>query len=120
MALSYELVERRDGLYDLEAVAVVDRSATVCLPPIDVRDGTLDRVAGRVGYPAGAAGKLIRNAAEVLADRRHNRPIQVRGLLDPDQQEAAYYAHAAAARGHYTRPGRVEFSRHRGEIISVR
>jgi hypothetical protein len=49
-ALSYQLVERRDGLFDLEAVAVVPKSATICLPPITVKDGTLYDAARRATY----------------------------------------------------------------------
>jgi HK97 family phage prohead protease len=80
--LSYDLVERPDGLFDLDAVAVVDRSSTICLGPIQVRDGTVATVVGKVVAQDGILDPLIRNAHE---DRRRRRrgPVEIRGAAAP-------------------------------------
>src|SRR5262245_34058569 len=67
--LSYDLNEKPDG-YRLNAVAVVPKSATICLPQLEIRDGALHQAARHVVYQDGATGELIRHAAETQRTRR--------------------------------------------------
>jgi HK97 family phage prohead protease len=75
--LSYDVIERR-GLLDLEAVAVVTRSHTVCMPDIEVRHGSLAVCAAQVVSQDGLAYELVKHAAEDTARRRRG-PIEIRG-----------------------------------------
>src|SRR5262249_58353656 len=67
--LSYDLIEKQDG-YQLHAVAVCERSATTCLPPISVKDGKLYDAARRVTYSDGGIGELVKNVYETQKTRR--------------------------------------------------
>ena len=108
---------------EITGLGIVTRSAQMNLAPIRLLPGDL-RSRGSWHLPK-PEQTLVDNAADVLPDRRHHRPIQIRGLLDADQLEARYHAEATAEyyRQHpYDRrpPGPIEYSRHIGRILDVR
>jgi hypothetical protein len=130
--LSYELVEIPDDGYLIDAVAVVEKSATVSMPDLDVRDGTLAHVAGQVVYQDGLVGSLIRNAHEDSRARKHGEPIEIRRatatVIEPDYapawrdysietrprhdpREAEWRRHGPGAK--------IEWSRHVGKVLRV-
>jgi hypothetical protein len=110
----------------IDGVGVVARTAQISLAPITILPGGLDH---RSSWSLPQLEKtLVTNAAEALRDRRHGRPIQVRGLLDQDQQVAMQYA-AAAAEYYRSNPlavrpnmrpaGQIWHSAHRGRVLRV-
>jgi hypothetical protein len=132
--LSYQLVERRDGWFDLEAIAVVERSATACMPMIKVCDGTLADASRGVVYQHGVIGSLIRNAHEDSRRRKRGEPIEIRRaapkVVEPDYTSSwrDYPIETRPARGQGLvppqfrpgwKPGDIEWSMAGGKVISV-
>jgi hypothetical protein len=124
---SYERGSATGTDIEITGIGIVTRTAQTNLQPIQFMPGSVETAARRVVHQHGLAGQLVRNAANVLTDRRHNRPIQVRGLLDADQQDQAQYANALQ---HYYRshplempqqqPGEMRISPWLGKVLSVR
>jgi hypothetical protein len=129
--LSYQLTERRDGWFDLEAVAVVDRTASVCMPTVEVWDGTLAEASRRVVYQHGLVGQLIRNADEDARGRKRGDAIEIRRatptVVDytPTWRDYAIETRPRQTTSHETEwrkhgPGaRIEWSRHPGRVLRV-
>src|SRR5262249_33869916 len=134
--LSYDLVEKPDG-YQLNAVAVVPKSATICLPPIEVRDGTLAQLSRTVVYQDGAAGELIRHAEQTQRSRRGGRlligDVEREKWLEQENERIArdyrsWPPNSNPARGQVVppqmrpgwKPGDLEWSQAGGKVLSVR
>lgn len=114
---------------EITGVGLVERTATACVAPIKLLPGTLDSHTDRSRWQlTGIEKPIVDNAVQALGDRRHNRPIQVRGLTDTAAELRAYIPDGNGGyilrdelpdwRG---RPaGRLRHAVHRGRVISVR
>lgn len=110
---------------EVTGFGLVARTAQTNLRPVTLIRGRLsDRGSWSLPEPERT---LVEHAAEALSDRRQHRPIQVRGLLDPEQEEALFYAQAAEQfyRSHpHEIPrqpaGALRHSGHVGRVIHVR
>jgi hypothetical protein len=117
----------RDDI-EITGVGIVEKTAVTCTSPIRFLPGRLDSHSDRMRWQLPQhLQTIIEHAVEVLDDRRHNRPIQVRGLMSLEQQEAAWAAAATLdyyrANPHLTprhQPtGQIEHSQHVGKVLKV-
>jgi hypothetical protein len=131
--LSYDLIEKRDG-YELRAVAVVEKSATLCTGTIEVRDGTLASGAAPTVYQHGLPGELTKAAHETARRRKRDDPLVIctPPSILPEPQYESYDSYVRVSQGDGRkgrpvppqarpgwRPGMLEWSNHRGQVLRV-
>jgi hypothetical protein len=134
--LSYDLTVKRDGLLDLEAIAIVERSATCCMPLLEVAPGKLWEAAVHK-RGTGHVHELIQHAYMTQRARKHG-PLEIRDFAMEARLERETrrqpslmpepLIYGGPERGRPVapqqragfRPGMVEWSGHRGRVLAVR